>query len=75
MAKDANGIVELVPRSPTLAAKKGGPSFRLYGGANWIGEEPINVLRPWHLDQNVIAALYICFSAIANVAISLHFPQ
>jgi uncharacterized membrane protein len=68
MAKDANGIVELVPRVGDFVAK-GEPLFRLYGGTNWIGESRLRGQVAFGPERTIDQDPAFAFRVIVDVAI------
>ena len=68
MAKDANGVVELVPRVGDFVAK-GEPLFRLYGGTNWIGENRLRAQVAFGPERTIDQDPAFAFRVIVDVAI------
>ena len=68
MAQDANGVVELVPRVGDFLGR-GESLFRLYGGANWTGENRLRAQVALGPERTIDQDSTFAFRVIVDVAI------
>jgi uncharacterized membrane protein len=73
MAQDADGVVELVPRVGDFVAR-GEPLFRLYGGANSIGENRLRAQVAFGSERTIDQDPAFAFRVIVDIAIKALSP-